>query len=60
MYRDEVHVRHILLKPSEIRSPEATQQLAPVSMSAYATVKTLPSWPNNSVRIPAQLSMVAT
>jgi len=28
MYRDEVHVRHILLKPSEIRSPEATQQLA--------------------------------
>lgn len=28
MYRDEVHVRHILLKPSEIRSPEATQKLA--------------------------------
>lgn len=28
IYRDEVHVRHILLKPSEIRSPEATQQLA--------------------------------
>lgn len=28
LYRDEVHVRHILLKPSEIRSPEATQQLA--------------------------------
>lgn len=28
MYRDEVHVRHILLMPSEIRSPEATQQLA--------------------------------
>lgn len=28
VYRDEVHVRHILLKPSEIRSPEATQQLA--------------------------------
>ena len=26
--RDEVHVRHILLKPSEIRSPAATQQLA--------------------------------
>ena len=28
MYRDEVHVRHILLTPSEIRSPEATQKLA--------------------------------
>lgn len=28
MLRDEVHVRHILLKPSEIRSEEATQQLA--------------------------------
>ena len=28
VYRDEVHVRHILLKPSEIRSPEATQKLA--------------------------------
>lgn len=28
MYRDETHVRHILLKPSEIRSPEATRQLA--------------------------------
>lgn len=28
MYRDEVHVRHILLKPSEIRSPEATKKLA--------------------------------
>ena len=28
MYRDEVHVRHILLKPSEIRSSAATQQLA--------------------------------
>ena len=28
MYRDEVHVRHILLKPSEIRSPEATRKLA--------------------------------
>src|SRR5690554_299234 len=28
MYRDEVHVRHILLKPSEIRSPEAKQKLA--------------------------------
>ena len=28
VYRDEVHVRHILLKPSEIRSPAATQQLA--------------------------------
>ena len=27
-YRDEVHVRHILLTPSEIRSPEATQKLA--------------------------------
>lgn len=26
--RDEVHVRHILIKPSEIRSPEATKQLA--------------------------------
>ncbi|MFK8330469.1 peptidylprolyl isomerase SurA [Pseudomonas sp. BJa5] len=26
--RDEVHVRHILIKPSEIRSPEATRQLA--------------------------------
>ena len=28
MYRDETHVRHILLKPSEIRSPEETRQLA--------------------------------
>ncbi|NLY13060.1 MAG: molecular chaperone SurA [Gammaproteobacteria bacterium] len=28
MYRDEVHVRHILLKPSEIRSPEETKKLA--------------------------------
>ena len=28
MYSDEVHVRHILLTPSEIRSPEATQKLA--------------------------------
>ena len=28
MYLDEVHVRHILLKPSEIRSPEATEKLA--------------------------------
>src|SRR5690554_2152261 len=28
VYRDEVHVRHILLKPSEIRSPAATQQLS--------------------------------
>jgi len=28
VYRDEVHARHILLKPSEIRSPEATQKLA--------------------------------
>ena len=28
MYRDEVHVRYILLTPSEIRSPEATQKLA--------------------------------
>ena len=28
VYRDEVHVRHILLKPSEIRSAEATQKLA--------------------------------
>ena len=28
MYRDEVNVRHILLQPSEIRSPEATRQLA--------------------------------
>ena len=27
-YREEVHVRHILLKPSEIRTPEATEQLA--------------------------------
>lgn len=27
-YREEVRVRHILLKPSEIRSPEATEQLA--------------------------------
>ncbi|MBF8780633.1 peptidylprolyl isomerase SurA [Pseudomonas fulva] len=26
--RDEVHVRHILIKPSEIRSDEATKQLA--------------------------------
>jgi peptidyl-prolyl cis-trans isomerase SurA len=26
--RDEVHVRHILLKPSEIRSDEETQKLA--------------------------------
>lgn len=28
MLRDEVHVRHILLKPSEIRSEEETQRLA--------------------------------
>lgn len=28
MVRDEVHVRHILLKPSEIRSDEETQKLA--------------------------------
>lgn len=28
VYRDETHARHILLKPSEIRSPEATQTLA--------------------------------
>ncbi len=28
MLRDEVHVRHILLKPSEIRSDEETQRLA--------------------------------
>lgn len=28
MVRDEVHVRHILLKPSEIRSDAETQQLA--------------------------------
>ncbi len=28
VYRDETHARHILLKPSEIRSPEATQKLA--------------------------------
>lgn len=28
LYRDETHARHILLKPSEIRSPEATQKLA--------------------------------
>ncbi|MDY7219906.1 peptidylprolyl isomerase [Denitrificimonas sp. JX-1] len=28
VYRDEVNVRHILLQPSEIRSPEATRQLA--------------------------------
>ena len=28
MVRDEVHVRHILLKPSEIRSDEDTQKLA--------------------------------
>ena len=28
VYRDETHVRHILLKPSEIRSPEATRTLA--------------------------------
>ncbi|SDJ22557.1 periplasmic chaperone for outer membrane proteins SurA [Pseudomonas delhiensis] len=28
MVRDEVHVRHILLKPSEIRSEEETQKLA--------------------------------
>ena len=28
MLRDEVHVRHILLKPSEIRSEEDTQRLA--------------------------------
>lgn len=28
MVRDEVHVRHILLKPSEIRSEEETQRLA--------------------------------
>ena len=28
MYREEVNVRHILLQPSEIRSPEATHQLA--------------------------------
>lgn len=27
-YREEVRVRHILLKPSEIRTPEATEQLA--------------------------------
>ncbi len=27
-YREEVHVRHILLKPSEIRTPEATEELA--------------------------------
>ncbi len=27
-YREEVHVRHILLKPSAIRTPEATEQLA--------------------------------
>lgn len=27
-YREEVHVRHILLKPSAIRSPEETQRLA--------------------------------
>ena len=27
-YSEEVHVRHILLKPSEIRTPEATEQLA--------------------------------
>ncbi len=27
-YKEEVHVRHILLKPSEIRTPEATEQLA--------------------------------
>ena len=26
--RDEVHVRHILIKPSEIRSPAATKELA--------------------------------
>ena len=28
MLRDEVHVRHILIKPSEIRSEAATEQLA--------------------------------
>jgi len=28
VYRDETHARHILLKPNEIRSPEATQKLA--------------------------------
>ena len=28
VYRDETHVRHILLKPSEIRSAEATRTLA--------------------------------
>ena len=28
MVRDEVHVRHILIKPSEIRSEAATKQLA--------------------------------
>lgn len=28
MLRDEVHVRHILIKPSEIRSDAATEQLA--------------------------------
>ena len=28
MVRDEVHVRHILIKPSEIRSEAATEQLA--------------------------------
>jgi len=28
MYRNETHARHILLKPSEIRSPEATKKLA--------------------------------
>lgn len=36
MYRDEVHVRHILLKPSEIRSPEATKKL---SMRLYERLR---------------------
>ena len=60
LVREEVHVRHILLKPSEIRStgrkPPAGR--TPVSASAGAA-RTLPSWRRASPKTRAPRSTAA-
>jgi parvulin-like peptidyl-prolyl isomerase len=58
--RDEVHVRHILIKPSEIRSEAATKELAEKLYDRIRAAKTSPPWPRASRKTRARRSTAAT
>ena len=60
MVRDEVHVRHILLKPSEIRSEAETEKLAQKLYERIQSGKTSANWRRASPKIRVPPSTAAT